>query len=101
MLKRSSGRWWLYAAVYPIPDGSRGESSDSNTGDNPPTSHMDGRRHLNKRATAQDYLELARNAAAPQLSPAGRRARFGDTRDHPIQRGQIWRASWDEVSVLV
>lgn len=56
---------------------------------------------MSKRATARDYLELARHAAAPQLSPAGRRARFGDTRDHPIQPGQIWRASWDEVSMLV
>ncbi|WP_163750780.1 hypothetical protein [Mycolicibacterium helvum] len=50
---------------------------------------------------ARDYLELARRAAAPQLSPTRRRARFGDTRDHPIEAGQIWRASWDEVSMLV
>jgi hypothetical protein len=56
---------------------------------------------LSNRPTARNYLELARRAAAPQLSPAGRRARFGDTRDHPIQPGQIWRASWDEVSMLV
>lgn len=56
---------------------------------------------MSKRATARDHLELARRAAAPQLSPAGRRARFGDTRDHPIQPGQVWRASWDEISMLV
>jgi len=56
---------------------------------------------LSKRATAHGYLELARSAAAPGLSPAGLRDRFGDTHDHPIERGQIWRASWDEVSVLV
>jgi hypothetical protein len=56
---------------------------------------------LSKRAIAHGYLELARNAAAQQLSPAGLRDRFGDTHDHPIARGQIWRTSWDEVTVLV
>jgi hypothetical protein len=56
---------------------------------------------LSKRAIAHGYLELARSAAAPHLSPAALRDRFGDTRDHPIERGQIWRASWDLVSVLV
>lgn len=50
---------------------------------------------------ARDYLELARRAASPQLSSTGRRARFGDPRDHPIEPGQIWRASWDEVSMLI
>lgn len=56
---------------------------------------------MSKRGTVQDYLELARRAAAPQLSAAGRRARFGDTHDHPIHPGQIWRASWDDVRRLV
>lgn len=56
---------------------------------------------MSKRATAQDLLELARRAAAPQLSSARRRARFGDTRDHPIHPGQIWRASWDDIRRLV
>lgn len=56
---------------------------------------------MSKRATVQDYLvELARRAAAPQLSAAGRRARFGDTRDHPIHPGQVWRASWNDVRRL-
>jgi hypothetical protein len=27
--------------------------------------------------------------------------RFGDCRDHPIAIGQIWRATWDDVSLLI
>ena len=47
-------------------------------------------------------LELARDASAPYpLTAAGRLARFGDCRDHPIERGQIWRATWDDVRLLV
>lgn len=84
-----------------MPEDPRDESSDSTERERPDSSRVEWRRHLSKRGTARDYLELARRAAAPQLSPAGRRARFGDTRDHPIQPGQVWRASWDEVSLLV
>lgn len=47
-------------------------------------------------------LELARDASAPYpLTADGRHARFGDCRDHPIERGQIWRAIWDDVSLLI
>ncbi|WP_131812306.1 hypothetical protein [Mycolicibacterium fortuitum] len=53
-----------------------------------------------ERATPLGHLELARSAANPRISPAGLRDRFGDTHDHTIAPGQIWRASWDDVSVL-
>jgi len=47
-------------------------------------------------------LELARDASAPYpLTADGRHARFGDCRDHPIERGQIWRATWDDISLLI
>jgi hypothetical protein len=47
-------------------------------------------------------LDLAREAAVPHpLTAAGRHARFGDSRDHPIERGQIWRAAWGDVSLLI
>ena len=50
----------------------------------------------------RSLLELAREAAAPHaLTVAGRQNRFGDSYDHPIERGQIWRAAWDDVSLLV
>ncbi|WP_133058046.1 hypothetical protein [Mycolicibacterium vulneris] len=47
-------------------------------------------------------LELARKGSAPYpLTAIGRRARFDDCRDHPIDGGQIWRATWDDVALLV
>jgi hypothetical protein len=50
----------------------------------------------------RDLLELARDASAPRaLAVVGRQDRFGDYHDHSIERGQIWRAAWDEVSLLV
>jgi len=57
---------------------------------------------LSKGSVPRHLLELARDASAPYpLTAAGRRARFGDCRDHPIERGQIWRATWDDVRLLV
>jgi hypothetical protein len=57
---------------------------------------------LIKRAVPRDLLALARDAvAAEALSAVGRQCRFGDTRDHVIAPGQIWRAAWGDVSVLV
>jgi hypothetical protein len=50
----------------------------------------------------RSLLALARDAAAPDaLTVAGRQNRFGDSYDHSIERGQIWRAAWDDVSLLV
>jgi len=47
-------------------------------------------------------FELARRAQAPDaLSDHGLRARFGDPADAVIQVGQVWRARWDDVSVLL
>ncbi|MFL0293720.1 hypothetical protein ACJH6J_22085 [Mycobacterium sp. SMC-18] len=55
-----------------------------------------------KRSPRFDLLELARNAAVPHpLTNEGRHARFGDGRDQVLRRGQVWRAQWDEVTVLV
>jgi len=47
-------------------------------------------------------LDLARQAQAPQaLSDESLRARFGNPADTVIQVGQVWRARWDEVSLLL
>jgi hypothetical protein len=47
-------------------------------------------------------LELASQARVPDaLTEIGRDARFGDPHLVQLQRGQVWRASWDEVSLLV
>lgn len=57
---------------------------------------------MTKRSARVDLFELARNAAVPHaLTSAGRQDRFGDSHDQNLKRGQIWRALWDEVSVLV
>ncbi len=46
--------------------------------------------------------EIAKQARVPQgLSDSGRHDRFGDPRDYEVARGQIWRAAWDDVSLLV
>lgn len=55
-----------------------------------------------KRSARVDLFELARNAAVPHaLTSAGRNDRFGNSHDQDLKRGQIWRAQWDEVTVLV
>src|SRR5258705_303365 len=55
-----------------------------------------------KDSTPRDLLALAREAKAPDaLSAAGRQQRFGDLSDRTVARGQIWRAAWDDDSVLV
>jgi hypothetical protein len=59
-------------------------------------------RELKKGSTPRDLLALAREAKAPDaLSAAGRQQRFGDLSDRVIAPGQIWRAAWDDDSVLV
>lgn len=53
--------------------------------------------------SAPDFLiDLARQARIPdELTAAGRQARFGDLMDLDPGRGQLWRADWDDTSVLV
>lgn len=47
-------------------------------------------------------VEIARRAGVPRrLSDSGRHDRFGDPRDYEVGRGQVWRAAWDDVSLLV
>lgn len=48
------------------------------------------------------FLDLAEHARAPQaLSEEGLRERFGEPTEVELETGQVWRARWDEVSVLV
>lgn len=50
----------------------------------------------------QRFLDLAKQARGPRaLSEEGLRERFGEPPEIEIQVGQVWRARWDEVSVLV
>ncbi|MFD3890534.1 hypothetical protein [Streptomyces microflavus] len=50
----------------------------------------------------QRFLDLARQTRGPHaLSEAGLRERFGDPAQAEITPGQVWRARWDEVRVLV
>lgn len=46
--------------------------------------------------------ELAKQARVPRaLTDRGRKERFGNTRDLRIAPGQVWRAAWHDVSLLV
>ncbi|WP_439381605.1 hypothetical protein [Amycolatopsis lexingtonensis] len=49
----------------------------------------------------QRFLDLAKQAGRPALTSAGLRARFGEAGEEEIRVGQVWRARWDEVSILV
>ncbi len=50
----------------------------------------------------QRFLDLAKQARGPRaLSEEGLRERFGEPPEIEIHVGQVWRARWDEVSVLV
>ncbi|MEU5144786.1 hypothetical protein [Streptomyces sp. NPDC021139] len=50
----------------------------------------------------QRFLDLARQMRGPHaLSEAGLKERFGDPAKAEIKAGQVWRARWDDVSVLV
>ncbi|MGW0582227.1 hypothetical protein ACWD25_41285 [Streptomyces sp. NPDC002920] len=50
----------------------------------------------------QRFLDLAQRARGPRaLSEAGLRERFGDPAQVELTTGQVWRARWDEVSMLV
>lgn len=50
----------------------------------------------------QRFLDLAEQARAPRgLSDQALRDRFGELADVEIQAGQVWRARWEYVSVLV
>jgi hypothetical protein len=52
--------------------------------------------------TPQRFLDLAKQSRGPQvLSEEGLRERFGELAEIEIDAGQVWRACWDEVSVLV
>ncbi|MGW3960084.1 hypothetical protein ACWED2_09685 [Amycolatopsis sp. NPDC005003] len=49
----------------------------------------------------QRFLELAKRAGRPALTSAGLRARFGEAGEEEIRVGQVWRARWEKVSILV
>lgn len=50
----------------------------------------------------QRFLDLAKQARGPRaLSEEGLRDRFGELGEIEIGAGQVWRARWDGVSVLV
>ncbi|MFG2794009.1 hypothetical protein [Streptomyces sp. NPDC048419] len=50
----------------------------------------------------QRFLDLAQRARGPRaLSEAGLRERFGDPAQVELETGQVWRARWDGVSMLV
>ena len=51
---------------------------------------------------ARRFLDLAQQSRGPQaLSEDGLRERFGEPTEVELETGQVWRARWDEVSVLV
>ncbi len=57
---------------------------------------------MNDPTVSDRLLELASRARVPDvLTEAGREARFGEPRSVQVQRGQVWRACWNEVSLLV
>jgi hypothetical protein len=49
----------------------------------------------------EELLRTAAAAAAPRLTPAALRERFGPPGDWEVLAGQLWRAAWDDVAVLV
>jgi hypothetical protein len=50
----------------------------------------------------QRFLDLAQRVRGPRaLSEAGLRERFGDPAQAELETGQVWRARWEEVSMLV
>lgn len=50
----------------------------------------------------QRFLDLAAAVRAPkELSAGGLRARFGDPAEVRLAVGQVWRARWEETSLLV
>ncbi len=57
---------------------------------------------MNEPTIPQHLLELARRARIPRtLSEAGLKERFGEPADNGVAVGQVWRARWDEISVLL
>lgn len=57
---------------------------------------------MNEPTKSDLLLKLASHARVPvALTEAGRRDRFGELRDLEVRRGQLWRAAWDDTSLLV
>lgn len=48
-----------------------------------------------------ELMQAAAGAAAPALTPSALRARFGPPANWQIRPGQLWRAAWDDVTLLV
>ncbi|MEU3516717.1 hypothetical protein ABZ770_15715 [Streptomyces sp. NPDC006654] len=57
---------------------------------------------MSDQGVPQRFLDLAQRARGPRaLSEAGLRERFGDPAQVELEGGQVWRARWEDVSVLV
>lgn len=48
-----------------------------------------------------ELLRAAADAAAPALTRSAQRERFGPPANWQIRPGQLWRAAWDDVTLLV
>jgi hypothetical protein len=57
---------------------------------------------MSDQGVPQRFLDLAQRARGPRaLSEAGLRDRFGDPAQVELEIGQVWRARWEDVSMLV
>lgn len=56
---------------------------------------------MSDQSVPKHFLDLARSAAAPALTDKGLRTRFGEPTRMTIRPGQVWRACWDDVVVLL
>ncbi|MGA5818792.1 hypothetical protein ACPC54_13160 [Kitasatospora sp. NPDC094028] len=65
-------------------------------------SHVSREDSMSEPGVPQRFLELAAAAVAPQqLSDEGLLSRFGGPEEVRLAAGQVWRACWEETSVLV
>lgn len=55
----------------------------------------------NESGIPYDLLQAAVEAAAPALTPSALRERFGLAASWQIRPGQLWRAAWNNVTLLV
>jgi hypothetical protein len=53
------------------------------------------------RGIPEELLRAVAAAVAPKLTPAALRERFGAPGDWEVLPGQLWRAAWDDVTMLV
>lgn len=57
---------------------------------------------MSDQGVPQRFLDLARRARGPRaLSETGLRERFGDPAQVELEAGQVWRARWEDVTMLV